>query len=653
MLSQYKFHSFITVGTLLLWFSTLTLLQAQDIAAEEAKYYQISKVPIPDGVVLEVGGLAFDDKGRLAISTRRGEIWRIDNPASRNPHFTRFAHGLHEPLGLAYKDGAYYFSQRAELTKIQDANDDGKADIYEPIYVWPLEGNYHEYSYGPVFLPNGDMLVTLNLGWIGAGASLSKWRGWMLRITPEGDMTPIATGMRSPAGFGLNKNGDIFYTENQGDWVGSGRMTHVEVGDFVGNPEGLKWTGEEGSPLDLKFEDITDTLGYTLYEYAKVVPEIKPPSVWFPHTLMGISTSDLLLIDHDQFGPFEGQLLIGDQGHSKIMRVFQEKVKDTYQGACFGFREGFSSGVLRLIWGPDKSIYVGMTNRGWASTGRDRFGLERLEWTGKNPFEMQKIEARPDGFLITFTDKVDPVTAANPSSYKLTDFTFKYHHIYGSPPIDQQKKIIHHVLVGEDGKSARLYVPELREGYVYEVRANGIRSINKQGLLHPVAYYTLNNIPDGQKLEMEAGTSENATAIEIISPKRITEMPSNWANGPDQTIDIGTIPGLKYDIEEIRVKAGSKVKLSFNNNDDMLHNLLIVNPGKADEIGNMALQLGLQGQEKGYIPESEDILFHTTLLQPHASDVIYFEVPNKPGTYQYVCTFPGHAQVMRGVLIVE
>ena len=121
--------------------------------------------------------------------------------------------------------------------------------------MWPLEGNYHEYSYGPVFLPDGDMLVTLNLGWIGAGASLSKWRGWMLKISPEGNMTPIATGMRSPAGFGLNKNGDIFYTENQGDWVGSGRMTHVEVGDFVGNPEGLRWTGEEGSPLDLKFED--------------------------------------------------------------------------------------------------------------------------------------------------------------------------------------------------------------------------------------------------------------------------------------------------------------------------------------------------------------------------------------------------------------
>ena len=85
----------------------------------------------------------------------------------------------------------------------------------------------------------------------------------------------------------------------------------------------------------------------------------------------------------------------------------------------------------------------------------------------------------------------------------------------------------------------------------------------------------------------------------------------------------------------------------------MLHNLLIVKPGKAGNIGQLALDLGLQGQDKGYIPDSEDILYHTGLLQPNSSDVIYFEAPTEPGRYEYVCTFPGHAQLMRGVLVVE
>ena len=59
--------------------------------------------------------------------------------------------------------------------------------------------------WGMAFLPNGDMLVTLNLGWIGRGESGSKWRGWMLKVTEEGIVTPYATGLRSPAGFSLHK----------------------------------------------------------------------------------------------------------------------------------------------------------------------------------------------------------------------------------------------------------------------------------------------------------------------------------------------------------------------------------------------------------------------------------------------------------------
>src|SRR5690606_33285581 len=113
--------------------------------------------------------------------------------------------------------------------------------------------------------------------------------------------------------------------------------------------------------------------------------------------------------------------LVGDQGHSKIMRVFQEKVDGVYQGICFPFREGFSSGVLRMKWGADDAIYVGMTSRGWASTGKDNFGLERLVAGKVKPFEMTAVRAKADGFEIEFTDPVDPTTAKNPASYEISD----------------------------------------------------------------------------------------------------------------------------------------------------------------------------------------------------------------------------------------
>jgi uncharacterized cupredoxin-like copper-binding protein/glucose/arabinose dehydrogenase len=620
------------------------------------QYFKIEKVKIPTGIELEVGGLAFDDQGNLGVATRRGEVWLIKNPGSAEPTYTRYAHGLHEPLGLNFRDGSFYCAQRGELTRLTDRNGDGKADRYEALYVWDLAGNYHEYSYGPVFTPEGDMLVTLNLGWIGRGASLSEWRGWLVKITKSGDLEPIATGLRSPAGFGYNKDGDIFYTENQGDWVGSGRMTHLEKGDFAGNPEGLKWTHRDGSPLSLTPEDIDDTKELTLYEYAEEVDAIKPPSVWFPHTLMGISTSGFVNLE-DQFGPaFNGQILVGDQGHSKIMRVAQEKVNGVYQGACFPFVDGFSSGVLRLQWAPDnKTLYVGMTSRGWSSTGRDPFGLERLVWNGKTPFEIKTIKAHAEGFTVEFTQPADMATLSDPGSYKVTDFTYKYHHFYGSPVMDKQDRIIQKVTVAEDGRSVVLHLDNLRKGYINEVRADGVRSKSGQPLWHAMGYYTLNEIPGGGNFAAADGSENGAagTATTARAAKNRQEMPADWTNGPDEEIVVSTLPGMKYNTDLITLTAGARIKLTLNNNDDMLHNLVITLPDQASPVGEAALKLGLDGEGLDYVPDMDEVLYFIKVLQPETAGTIYFVAPEKPGTYEFVCTFPGHYLTMRGKFEVK
>jgi len=80
--------------------------QAQSRQNKEDDFYRIITIPIPENIKMEVGGLQALPDGRLAASTRRGEVWMIGNPYLKGdgrPSFSRFASGLHEPLGLLYR----------------------------------------------------------------------------------------------------------------------------------------------------------------------------------------------------------------------------------------------------------------------------------------------------------------------------------------------------------------------------------------------------------------------------------------------------------------------------------------------------------------------------------------------------------------------
>lgn len=109
---------------------------------------------------------------------------------------------------------------------------------------------------------------------------------------------------------------------------------------------------------------------------------------------------------------------------------------------------------------------------------------------------------------------------------------------------------------------------------------------------------------------------------------------------------------MKFNIEEFTVKAGQKVELTLDNKDLMLHNLLIVQPGAADEVAEQAIALGAKGQEKHWVPDNKKILFASRLIDANKTEVLKFTAPSTPGDYQFVCTFPGHAPVMRGIMRV-
>ncbi|MFO0967090.1 MAG: hypothetical protein U0793_16100 [Gemmataceae bacterium] len=469
--------------------------------ADEDDYYKLLRYEVPFGEVLEAGAIEMLPGNKIAVGTRRGEIWIIDNGLTDNPKeakFSRFASGMHEILGLAWrKDGWLYVTQRPEVSRIKDSDGDGKADVFETVSDgWEINGDYHEYAFGSRFDKDGNIWITLCL--TGSFNSNSKFRGWGGKVTPEGKWVPTTSGVRSPGGVGFNAEGDVFYTDNQGPWNGTCGLKQLVNGGFVGHPDSFKWYPEA--------RKLNPTLGPTptvpksgsrWAVEAKKIPEFVMPVILFPYNKMGQSASGFDCdLSGGKFGPFEKQLFVGDQTHSTVMRVFLEKAPNgRYQGALFPFRAGFGSGNVPTRFAPDGSLIAGGTSRGWGARGSKPFAIERLAWTGKVPFEIHEMRVKPDGFELTFTKDIDATTAGDLKSYSMVTYTYIMQAAYGSPEVDHTKPAITKIEVGKDKKSVRLYTDGLVEGHIHELHANGVTSAEGSPLLHKEAYYTLNYLP--------------------------------------------------------------------------------------------------------------------------------------------------------------
>ena len=232
-------------------------------------------------------------------------------------------------------------------------------------------------------------------------------------------------------------------------------------------------------------------------------PARTPAAVWFPYKKMGQSVADFLMATPRDgakagaFGPFDGQIFVGDQTLCYVMRVTMEKVGGVYQGACYPFRQGLQCGVNRLAWGKDGSMFAGQTDRGWGSIGRARYGLERLVWTGKTPFEVREVRVAPGGFDVEFTADVDPKTAGEAASYACVSYTYEYHATYGSDEMETKKVRVTGAAV-RGPRTVRLSLEDVRSGgmgYVHELSFVGVRSAGGAPLLHTTAYYTVQRVP--------------------------------------------------------------------------------------------------------------------------------------------------------------
>lgn len=452
--------------------------------------YAVETIAIPEGVQFGVAGLDVAPNGDVYAATRFGDVWRYSNRA-----WSLFADGLHEPTGLLVepKTGHILVNQKPEVTRLVDTDNDYVADEYHNAATgFGFSGNYHEFNFGPVMDSKGNLYGTLNLGHRGGksvkGSTMSiaaPMRGTCYKVSPGGSTSVVSWGLRSPAGIGIDpRNDDIFYTDNQGDWNATSTLHHVTPGRFHGHPASLVDHPDfQGKDLNAISDEDYDKLR-------------KRPAVWIPHGELANSPGNPIVnVTDGKFGPFEGQLFVGDQTRSNIFRCVLEKVDGEYQGAAIEFIKHLQCGAIRIAFAPDGSMWVGQTSRGWGSAGGKPYGVQRIVYDGNTaPFEIQKVSLTTDGFDITYTKPVDAKTAADLDGIHLKHWGYMYHAKYGSPKVDDTGVKATRATVSADGKTVSVKLPTLVKHRVYAITLTSITSADGDKLTNKTAYYTLNRL---------------------------------------------------------------------------------------------------------------------------------------------------------------
>jgi glucose/arabinose dehydrogenase len=478
----------------------LLLMATALCAAPFEKYYEIESIPDPPGVATPtVGGVAFTPGGRFVAAFLSGEVCIYD-PSQKS--WKLFAEGLQTPLGVyAESEHQIIVAQGPELTRLVDTDGDGVADDYQTICDgYGVSGNYHEFAFGPAVDVRGDFFLALGCGSsAGSGVMPEKrgefrangrngpmfscvpYRGWVVKIDREGRLTPWASGFREPNGIGFDMAGNLLATDNQGDWLGSSKLIVVKKGRFYGHPAGLVWNeGFTGDPLKTPLEELQ-----------RMKSE---PAVYFPHGVMASSpTQPLADSTGGKFGPFAGQVLVGEMNVPRILRVMLEEVDGEWQGACVPMIDGppLVAGAMRMAFAPDGSLWVGHAKRSYWVGGQ---GVHRISYRGTPPLDVLAMHATPVGFELRFTRPLDPVTAKSIASYSFKRYFYEYHAAYGSPQMDAAAVPVTEATLGADRTNVSLKLGEMKPGYIYELQLKGLRANDGDALLNPLICYTLNRL---------------------------------------------------------------------------------------------------------------------------------------------------------------
>lgn len=451
-----------------------------------AKALKITSMPGFEGVQLPVStkimptAMTVLDDGRLAFASLEGHVYIAEDTDDDGVEdkLTMFEEGLSAPYGIIQDGDSLLVSHKPEILRLRDTDGDGRADERTVFSSgWGFNDNYHDWTCGIAKDAKGNFYVGLGSDYaqLKRPKEVSRWRGKVLQISPEGTPRPFAHAFRYPTGIAIDAKGNIFATDNQGVQNTFNELNHLRDGFHFGVPKN--------------------------HEQSLKV-EAHPPAIQIPHPwTRSINGITFLSESYPQKG-IAGHGVGCEFNGKHLIRFTHHEVDGILQGATYflskpDFPDADANflGPLSITTAPNGDIYIGsIHDSGWLG-GQNTGSIVKLKPSGDLPNGIKEIQATTNGFEIRFQKPVDKSQAENPESYSLSGYTREWKGGYATPDSGRFQPKVESATLSADGTSVRVKTSELKTGFVYEI--NCLIKNDDAPLWPATGHYTLHRIPGG------------------------------------------------------------------------------------------------------------------------------------------------------------
>lgn len=446
--------------------------------------------------------IAWRDNGEMFMASLKGRVLKINdtNSDGLGDAFEAISDDLPAPYGLAVNSNSVDVLCKTSLIRLT-RSELGTHDVPHNQTViadgWGYTADYHDWAVGLQRDKDGCYYMALPCQQDDRSQAAALLRGQALKLIPSSSpgatrsyrVESLAAGLRFPMGLALSSSGELFATDNQGNYNPFNELNHLQFGKRYGFINKL-----EAKP------------GFA--------PEFESPAVNLPHPWTR-SVNGLCFLDtpqtqkakgkHNLFGAFEGDLIGCEYNGLSLIRMSLQEVNCQYQGAAYMFSrppgpdEATFEGPVTCAVSPDGALFIGsIHDSGWGG-GQNTGSIVRLKAEEVQPLGIDEVRATATGFEIKFTQPVDAERATQAANYSIRSYRRISTPAYGGDDQDDRNEPIRGLAISTDLKSVTLEMNELRSGCVYEINVGSVGA-GGTPLFPSQAHYNMRAVPMPREL---------------------------------------------------------------------------------------------------------------------------------------------------------